>query len=350
MVESMRSMRSLIALVGALAAVALMAGCSGTPSGNGDSGNPNDSGQTPDSGRTPDAGQTPDSGQQDAGTPPPTSLTLTTLANAGFSAPMATAISSNGGTVYFTAFDANNNAGVFKVTGVAAPTTVASGAPLAMPSGLALSADDGTLFIADVGSTGLGNGTDFGGVYSVAASGGTPAAIAVTGIQQPTAVSIAGDGSSLLIAAKDATGKPGIFKVAAAGGAATALAQTGLVDPGEAVEAGGAQWVTEHRAASGYGGLWRFVGGTGTDMTSGAIRYGFPAGVCASTDGTTVYSATQGGILYTPSSGVGAGGSVTLTPANTTFANPSGLSRARSSNTFALTDGEGANGKVISAQ
>ena len=310
--------------------------------GNPDSG-PTDAGQT-DAGPN-DSGQI-DSGQVDAG-PAPTSLTLAFLADAGFRDPMATAISSDGQTVFFTAIDnTTGNAGVWKVSGASAPTAVSSGAPFVMPSGLAISADNATLYVADVASVGTyadGGASDQGGLWTLPAAGASPNAIAVD-LKQPVALTPSADGTNLLVSGKDVSGVAGVFKVSPGGGAPTALAQMGLFDPGEASDNGGSLWVAEHRAPSGYGAIYHFAGGNQTDASPTALRFGFPAGLCSSVDGSAIYTAYQGGIWTQPSTGVGAGMAVGLTGGAVDF--PNGLSRARSLNTFAFSNGEGSAGAI----
>jgi hypothetical protein len=293
---------------------------------------------------------------EDSGASSPTSITWAKVANQ--SSAMATAVTANGGIQYFTAFDSNDNPGVWSVVVGAQPTTIYSGAPLAMPAGLAISADDSTLYVADVAaSTTLadgGVGNDQGVVWSIPAAGGAPTAIPISGLVQPQAVSVSSDGTSLLVSGWDSTGAAGVFRVAATGGTMTPIAQAGLTDPGEASDVGGAVWVAEHRAVSGYGSLVRYSGGTGTDMSNDAIQLGFPGSLVASADGKTMYLAylgrDGGAILYTDAAGSGAGGQVTLKPAGTVLTYPSGLSRGRGVNVFGISDGEGSAANVYNGR
>jgi hypothetical protein len=338
MFELARWKQSLLVLAaGALAT--LGTGCNNSKSST-DGGNPTDSGQN----------------NTDGGGGFPTSITWTKVASP--TASMATAVTASGSLQYFTAYDGTNDAGVWSVMVGSQPTAVFVGPPLVLPSGLALSGDDSTLYIADsAAATYLADGglaNDLGVVWSMPAGGGTPTAIPITGLMAPIAVSLSSDGSSLLISGQDATGTAGVFKVAASGGTMTALAQTGLTDPGEASDEGGALWIAEHRAASGYGALLRYSGGTATDMTTDAIQLGFPGSLVASADGSTIYLAylgsDGGAISYTPSSGTGTGGQVTIKPAGTVLVYPSGLSRGRSANVFGLSDGEATTANVYNGR
>jgi hypothetical protein len=304
-----------------------------------------DNNPTPDAGM-PDSG-VPDSGVPDSGTPDggPSALDLTALSKvtAAASDPMDTAVSADGKTVYFTGYDSNGSAAVFKTTAGSAPQVVFSGAPLVAPTGLTLSGNGSTLYVADVGAaTSFDDGgtADLGQVFSLPTSGGSPTAVAISGLAQPVNVDTASDGQ-LLISGRGTDGTPGVFKVPAAGGAAgPAVASAGLTEPSGAADVGGSLFVAD-QGGPGYGALYRFSGGTGTAIAAGVLRFGTTAGLASAAAGDAVVAGAtdesgQGALVQVSADGV----TVTRHTFNGELSAPSGLSRAAGTNSFAVADGD----------
>lgn len=123
-------------------------------------------------------------------------MSLRALASDGtFSAPLDAVLTADGKTVFFSAWNANDEASIFRAdaSGAAQVVAVASLASAVLPVSLALASDERTLYLAD-----LGVGTA-GALCAVDLSSGGITALAAddsSGQLAPTAIALSADGNS----------------------------------------------------------------------------------------------------------------------------------------------------------
>jgi sugar lactone lactonase YvrE len=214
-----------------------------------------------------------------------------------FMRPLDTVPSSDGSQFYFTAMG-SQGMGVYQVAAAGGMArALATGTPLVSPLGIAISADDKTLFIADAAAGYDPNnpaGADkVGALFTLAASGGSPAVLAGTEGSRPRAVELGSDAGTdtLFFSGQGASdGRPGVFKIPAAGGAVSAVfSGDPLTDPGGvAVARDGTVYVANTTSAQdGTASIYKLKDGAAT-LVAGDLRSGYPAGIALSQNGGTL--------------------------------------------------------------
>jgi hypothetical protein len=205
-----------------------------------------------------------------------------------FFAPLDSTPDPMGNTIYFTGMTPAGAGAIFSVAAAGgASKVVASGPPLASPFGIAISMDGATLYVADPAGA---NANDpkmgkLGGIYSVAASGGTPKLVAGTDAYQPRALEV--QGANIYFSGTDVmASKPGVFKIAAGGGAVSVVAEGApIADPsGVTADSMGNVYVVDTVGSStARGALLKIVGGTPSVIVDN-IAVGYPAGLTLTGD------------------------------------------------------------------
>jgi hypothetical protein len=278
-------------------------------------------------------------------------LGATIVARAGFSSPFDAVLDSSGATVYFTALAATGPT-IFSAaasgSAAAAPTDLAV-TGLAGPLGLAISSDNAKLFAADVVFEDPATGA-LGQIVSVPASGGAATPVSGTPGYAPiglTAVGSGGDDTLYFTGTDPTNGKPGVFSVAASGGTPAAVAEGApfLTPSGIAVDTNGTVYVVDQSS------VIAVSGGAATVLASG-FATGYPGGVAFSADGSSLYVSSAD-----PATGNDAVAVVALTPGQAVtyqlggatgpfngFSDPAGLHGIGTSSSFvdATASGSGA--------
>lgn len=270
--------------------------------------------------------------------------------NASFSTPLTVVLTASGATSYFTARTPAGAATLFRSAGAgAAPTAVAiTGVALVFPTGLAISADDNRLYIADQAANRvmMNIGLEEGALLSVPTEGGAATALNIGNLRRPRAVATHGTPEQLTFIAIQDDGTPVVARMAATGGTVTVLAMVGptspLRDPSAvAVAADGTAYVTDGRADSGLGAVFRIpVGGMATRIL-GRLRMGLPAGIALSRDERRLLVAGwnvetgPGRLTWVGVDGMGAMSPMTL---GAPLTSPVGLSRARNADIYGIAD------------
>jgi len=230
----------------------------------------------------------------DGGSDPGTITTVTAVANgaADFLSPFDATPDSNGANVYFTAIaPAGDAGGVFKVAATGGSVTkLFSGDPLVAPFGIAITADGMTLFVADPGANVAG---DEGQIYQLPVGGGAPSAVNGTAGYQPR--SLEAVGTTLYFTGTDpANGNAGVFKISAAGGSVSAIV-SGMSDPGgvTANVAGDVFFVDTLGSPSHRGTIYKVANGAGSAaVVLAELAVGYPAGLTLSGDGTALLASS----------------------------------------------------------
>jgi hypothetical protein len=281
-----------------------------------------------------------DAGRDGGGTPQQTlPSTFTSIASAEFELPMDAVASADGSTFYFSAFTLDGAPAIFSVpsAGGTAPTVRFSGAPLEYPSGLALSCDGATLFVADPAAA---------RIFAVNTGDTTaPRAVDLGDFGIANAIGTGADCNTLVIAGETNNGTPAVMRAPTGGGTATILAMgfmltslTGVVDGPQ-----GDVWVLDH-LGSGMGGqgvLWRInSAGMVSEVTSGLLL-GTPGGISLSGDSAVVGTRGPEGEAQLSVVNLGSG-AITAIALPNGFQHTAGLRVARTSNTYAIVDSEGA--------
>ena len=270
-----------------------------------------------------------------------------------FMRPLDTVPSSDGSQFYFTAMG-SQGMGVYQVASAGGMArALATGAPLVSPFGIAISADDKTLFVADAAAgydpndPSPGAGADkVGAIFTLAASGGTPAVLAGTEGTRPRALELGSDAGAdtLFFSGQGASdGKPGVFKIPATGGAVSAVfSGDPLTDPGGvAVARDGTVYVANTTSAQdGTASIYRIKDGAAA-LVAGDLRSGYPAGIALSQDGRTLLVSgrerTLGtDVVYRIALDTGTVSQFAMGIENNTDAG--GLHRARSADVFSWAD------------
>lgn len=299
-----------------------------------------------DAGPGDDAGP-PDAGAPDAGTPTDGgALSFRPAANTpAFWSPFDAVPSPDGSKVYFTGVNAKGP-GVFTSAATGGTVTeIAAGAPFVAPFGIDISVDGTKLYVADAAA---GTGTnDRGEIFSVAAAGGSPAAVnGPTGYApRGTALVVEGGAETLYFTGTSTVdGKAGLFKVPAAGGTVSAVYKgPPLRDPsGIAVTSNtlDAYVLDLVSATSGAATVYKVSGGT-PSVLLGEVGVGYPAGIALSRDDSTLYVSgldpvTRTDVVYAVNLATQV--RTALTAGINTFFEPAGLHRARNADVFAWAD------------
>ncbi len=280
----------------------------------------------------------------------PTEFLAAPAATTGdFSRPSDAVPTSDGTTFFFTAKAGGDSeaSGIYRVAAAGGSVTaVATGAPLVSPFGIAISRDDQTLYVSDPGSE--GPNLETGQLFSVAASGGTPASVAGTLGSRPRSlyVQAGSDGKpdELYFTGVDpADGQPGLFKVPAAGGTLTVIAKGApFHDPsGVAVTKDGDAYVVDTSGNDGGSAQVLHVHGGSATQLVGGLGVGYPAGVALPLDESSVLVSgidpvTGFAIVY--SINVTSGEIATFNKGIEGSVNSAGLHRAREKNVFSWAD------------
>jgi sugar lactone lactonase YvrE len=255
--------------------------------------------------------------------------------------PLDATPSPNGGRVYYTAASyasGDPQPGVFTVAADGGePQALAVGDPLIAPAGISISLSGDTLYVADPAAS---------SVFTLPASGGTPSELAGTAGYAPAGLVVAEVGDEYLyFTGRDpASGEAGLFRVAASGGAVETLASgSPLRDPsGVAVGVRGEAYVVETGGEAISAQVVRVSGGRAKIFLAG-IGVGFPAGVTLTKDAKTLLVSgidpdTRRDVVYFADT---SSGKVTrLTETVGAFAEAAGLHRAHDADVFAWADSE----------
>jgi hypothetical protein len=288
----------------------------------------------------------------DGGSTTPTTATMVVACGTVCTHPLDAVPSSDGSTIYFTAFNADGLGSVYSVPATGGTITPIAPGAFEYPVAIAISNDGNTLFVADAAAI-RGTQGAVGEVFSLGVSSGTPTPLHLDmSLIRPSALTVSADGMNLLVSGIRASDEqPSVFQVSIAGGSATALA-TDLADPsGISIAPDGTTIVhdtirTGERSASAV----RIMGSSTTPQTSGLVA-GYPAGLAFSTDGTGVLlsgslGGTGGLITWAP---MGGGSPSNPAALSTGMVQPLGLHRARMQNVWAVADDQagGGNGAIF---
>jgi hypothetical protein len=281
-----------------------------------------------------------------------TLATKTKLADGGttFFSPFDAVPSPDGATVYFTAIDtASGKGAVYSVPAAGGPiTTIAVG--MVAPSGIAVSGDGKTLYVADeAGAEDSASGDvtkDAGLFYTVGTAANSTPTVAAKG-GRPHSVTVARDaGCKDVVYVGTWTGGVPTISTFAAGAFTMAVATKFEASGLDAAPDGTLYWVET------VGGPWASIqtakaGGTGTTVASG-LYVGYPAGLALSPDGKNLVLSALAPADGTDSLVKLDTGGKTLTqqqPATDKASIESaGLHRALAANVFAFVDGLGSTG------
>ena len=211
-----------------------------------------------------------------------------TTLGGGFRLPLDAVSDSTGMRFYFTALDATGAPAVFSVAAAGGtPQAIASGPPLVSPFALAISSDDGTLVVGDVAFADATN--ERGAVFSLPSAGGTPSALAGAAGLLPRALHVASENGADQIyftGTNPADDSGAVYKMPLAGGAAQTIA-TGLGDLGGiVVSRTGRVYVVDTRDGTDNMGAVLDVTGGAQTVLAGGLRVGYPAGLTITTDET----------------------------------------------------------------
>ncbi len=261
--------------------------------------------------------------------------------------------------VYFTAFTAMGEPGVFRATVPAvgappvAPTLVASSADLDYPVGIALATNDGTLYVADL-SADRADEAGTGAIFSVPSTGGMLTRLTTSSdVVHPVALTVSADGNDLLVVGQQRTTEGlvhALFRMPRAG-ATSSVITTNLVDPsGVSQDAMGYIVLFDARRDGPTSGTAAILGvPTFTNVATGLVA-NFPAGAALATDARRAIISgripeTGDGLLT-----IVAGDGRIVSPASLSegMSTPLGLHRARMADVWSVADeSAGGNGQVF---
>jgi len=217
-----------------------------------------------------------------------------------FNTPLDATPDPDGATIYFTAQSAHG-AGVFSVPATGGTVvSITVGAPLTVPFGLAMSTNGQTIYVADpsatvtnarltAGSANQALGATQGAIFSVAAAGGTPQAIAGTAGTGPRGLEVAQENGADVIyftGINPGDGAPALMKIPASGGPLHIIAKGApFVHPvGVAIAKDGTVFVTDDAASDNeLGSVFQVKNGQVTTLAD-RVRLGKPAGVALTLD------------------------------------------------------------------
>jgi sugar lactone lactonase YvrE len=270
--------------------------------------------------------------------------------NASFSTPLTVVLTASGATSYFTARTPAGAAALFRSAGAGAtPTAVPiTGVALVFPTGMAISADDNRLYIADQAANRAmtNTGTEEGALISVPTEGGAATALNIGTLRRPRGVAAHGSPEQLTFIAVQDDGTPVVARMAATGGTVTVLAMGGgtspLRDPSAvAVAADGTAYVTDGRADSGLGAVFRIPMGGAPARIVGRLHMGLPAGIALSRDERRLLVAGwdvetgPGRLTWVGVDGMGAMSPMAL---GAPLTSPVGIARARNADIYGIAD------------
>ena len=282
----------------------------------------------------------------DLPTDPP--KTVEKIASEGFTSPTDAVASLDGREFYFAAYDLEKQPALFRTASNVGATaeTIAVGDPLESPLGLVLSCDGKTLYIADIGG-------DAGAVLTVGTSGGTPNALAVTGIVRPGGLAMGPDCKTLFATGRTEDGMPALFKISVAGGTAMPvwIGEPLMSPTGLHVDDEGVAWVMDHRAVGEHGEGVLFAipqDGSAANEVVSDLRMGTFGGVSLTAGGGTAVMPTIDADGHGQLTSVEIASGTMQQLATPELIDPSGLRTARNAGVFAVVDSEG--GAIYSAK
>jgi hypothetical protein len=258
--------------------------------------------------------------------------------------------SPDGTKIYFTGVDIHGNTGAFWTpvgNGIQTATQASTGNVLVAPIGVAISSDGGTLYIADPGALDPMGGDD-GVIYSLALPNAMPKMVAGSGgiYARGLTVDKSGGSDTLVFTGVNGSGQGGLFTLAAGGGTAmTVAAGAPFVDPsGVTVDSSGNYFVFDVTAGGSHrADVVKVAGGT-PSVVLGDLFVGYPAGITTpETAGSIVLSglaATSGPDTITVVDSAGKS-SPLVSSGLATLHNAGGLHRAANTNVYAFVDSAG---------
>ncbi|MFO0549380.1 MAG: hypothetical protein U0271_13390 [Polyangiaceae bacterium] len=296
----------------------------------------------------------------DVGGGPPTEVTVD-AAGTDVDNPLDAAPDADGTNIYFTAVDAINGAGVYRVAASGgASTALYRGDPLASPFGVAVSTDNSLVFVADAASvTGPADADDAGQIFSLETAGGSPTTVSGTAGYKPIMLEVFNDGAvdHLFFSGHSPQGAPGVYRVPANGGSVEVVREgSPFVDPsGVVVATNGDLYVIDTNSLGAeLSSVYRITNAAnGNDTASELVvglTVGFPAGIALNKAEDTLYvSGFDPGpntdVLIQIDIGTGTQ-SYIKGDADTDlglFEESAGLHRAKLNNTFAWADSKSPN-------
>lgn len=262
--------------------------------GEPDEGTPDEG--TPDEGTpdVPDEGM-PDEGMPDEGMPDvpdggPTgngNISSISAAATGISSPLDASPGPDATMIYFTAYDDEGVGGLYSVAAAGGSPTLLAG-DFSAPLGLVVSMDGSTVYVADAGvEDEEDEDAGIGMVYAVPSGGGDATEVSGTKGYEPRSLELIseGGGDMLYFTGKDpADEMAGVFSVSAAGGAVTGIGKGSLMDPsGLAVSMAGEIYVVDTVGSGNTSTLYVISGDVPSELVSG-LRVGYPAGIALTLD------------------------------------------------------------------
>ncbi|MFT3706994.1 MAG: hypothetical protein QM817_04925 [Archangium sp.] len=279
-----------------------------------------------------------------------------TSADGTFKTPLDAALSPDGKTAYFVGLE-DGQAAVYSTPApsTSAPTRLHLGAPLVSPFGIDVSLDGKTIVLSDPGAQLDPENPARGELFSLSASGSTPAVISGASGFAPRAVVLltVNNVEVATFSGRDPTTKEtGVFQIPLAGGTVTTLAKGGLLrDPtGVALAHDGTAYVIDADADGSEARLLKVTSDGTVSVMLSPITIGFPAGVALSQDEKTVLvsaKAPEAGtdaVLRVPVAG---GETEVVTTGIDQFQEPAGLHRARNVDTYIWADSRANGGGTV---
>jgi sugar lactone lactonase YvrE len=279
-----------------------------------------------------------------------------TQMDATFRTPLDATLSPDGKTAYFVAVE-SDEAAVYKTAApsTSAPTKLAGGAPLATPFGIDITSDGNTLVLSDADAVMNPDQPQYGELFALSTSGGTPQVVSGASGYRPRAVIVvteAGIDVAYFSGTEPSSGLPGVFKVPVTGGTVTTVAKDApLTDPsGLTVASDGTVYLIDaDDPGTGTARLMKVSGGMASQL-KGGLAIGYPAGIALSQDEKTVLvsaldpSTHTDAVLRVPAGG---GDPEVISAGIDTFEEPAGLHRAKNVDAYIWADSRANGGGTV---